>query len=152
MLTRLLVALGLVAAVAAPSAQTDLDAFMARVLARRDDNWKKLQQYVLEERERLRIEGGNGVPLYGFEREYSWFVRDGIFVRSPVRADGVAVDEAERRREEGRWLRRRSGHLQRLPLLEHVLLKLLPVLVAPRQHARHQGIQVRLRGHRRCAD
>ena len=31
------------------TAQSDLDAFMERVLARRDDNWKKLQQYVLEE-------------------------------------------------------------------------------------------------------
>jgi len=33
------------------AAQTDLDAFMQQVLARRDDNWKKLQQYVLDERE-----------------------------------------------------------------------------------------------------
>ena len=57
MLTRLFVALGFFAAIAAPSAQTDLDAFMARVLARRDDNWKKLQQYVLEERETLRLDG-----------------------------------------------------------------------------------------------
>ena len=29
---------------------SDLDAFMARVLARRDDNWKRMQQYVLDER------------------------------------------------------------------------------------------------------
>ena len=42
------------AALAAPSAQSDLDALMARVLERRDENWKKLQQYTLNERERCR--------------------------------------------------------------------------------------------------
>ena len=106
MLIRVLVALGLVAAIASPSAQTDLDAFMARVLARRDENWKKLQQYVLEERETFRIDGAAGSRLFGFEREYSWFIRDGVFIRSPVKADGVAIGEAERRQEENRWLRR----------------------------------------------
>ena len=67
----ILVALAVVAAIAAPAAQTDLDAFMARVLARRDDNWKKLQQYVLEERETFRVDGPAAIRLYGFEREYS---------------------------------------------------------------------------------
>src|SRR5438132_1215155 len=44
--------LGAVMPPAAPrlAAQTDLDAFMRTVLASRDDNWKKLQQYVLDER------------------------------------------------------------------------------------------------------
>ena len=32
-------------------AQTDLDAFMQQVLSKRDENWKKLQQYVLDENE-----------------------------------------------------------------------------------------------------
>ncbi len=36
------------------AAQTDLDTFMQQVLARRDDNWKKLQQYILDEREHER--------------------------------------------------------------------------------------------------
>ena len=31
--------------------QSDLDAFMQKVVARRDENWKKLQQYVLDETE-----------------------------------------------------------------------------------------------------
>ena len=31
-------------------AQTDLDALMSTVLTKRDDNWKKLQQYTLDER------------------------------------------------------------------------------------------------------
>jgi hypothetical protein len=39
---------------------------MARVLERRDDNWKKLQQYVLEERETLQVIGPGASPLYGF--------------------------------------------------------------------------------------
>ena len=67
MVTRLLlVALGVVVATAAPSAQSDLDEFMGRVLARRDANWKKLQQYVLEERETFRVDGLTGSRLYGF--------------------------------------------------------------------------------------
>ena len=51
MLTRKLLALlclGLALTGLPLSAQSDLDAFMEKVLARRDDNWKKLQQYVLE--------------------------------------------------------------------------------------------------------
>ena len=32
----------------AQSGGTDLDAFMKQVLAQRDENWKKLQQYVLD--------------------------------------------------------------------------------------------------------
>jgi hypothetical protein len=107
MLTRSFVALGLFfVTIVVPSAQSDLDAFMARVLARRDDNWKKLQQYVLEERETLRLDGAIHSKLYGFDREYLWFIRDGVFVRSPTKADGVTIDEDERRREENRWLRR----------------------------------------------
>jgi hypothetical protein len=106
MLTRMLVALGVVVATATFSAQSDLDAFMGRVLTRRDANWKKLQQYVLEEREAFRVDGGPSSRLYGFEREYLWFIRDGVFVRSPVKADGVTIADAERRREEDRWFRR----------------------------------------------
>ncbi len=65
------------------SAQSDLDAFMEKVLARRDDNWKKLQQYVLEEEEKFDLTGPGGFPLWGMRREYPWFIRQGIFVRSP---------------------------------------------------------------------
>src|SRR5687767_3360777 len=67
MLTRLLfVALGVALTTATPWAQSDLDAFMGRVLARRDVNWKKLQQYVLEEREIFRVDGMTGSRMYGF--------------------------------------------------------------------------------------
>ena len=88
------------------SGQSDLDAFMARVLARRDDNWKKLQQYVLEEREAFDLNGPGGMPLYGFRRDYSWFIRQGIFVRSPVRVDGVKISESDRRKAETEWIER----------------------------------------------
>jgi len=87
---------------------TDLDAFMARVLARRDDNWKRMQQYVLDERETFQILGSGGAPFYGFRREYMWFPRDGdgVFVRSPITVDGVKLGEAERRKAEAEYLRR----------------------------------------------
>lgn len=91
------------------AAQTDLDAFMEKVLARRDDNWKKLQQYVLEEKEAFDVTGPGRFPLWGMRREYAWFIRDGIFVRSPVIADGVKLSEADRRKEEDQWLRRQKN-------------------------------------------
>ncbi|HEY6359648.1 MAG TPA: hypothetical protein VIX63_01020, partial [Vicinamibacterales bacterium] len=115
MLTRLLVAVTLALPFASASAQSDLDRFMERVLARRDDNWKKLQQYVLEERETLRVDGAVGSALYGFAREYSWFLRDGVFVRSPVKADGVTIGEAERRQAENDWVRRQRRRAARRP-------------------------------------
>ena len=76
---------------------SDLDAFMSRVLERRDDNWKKLRQYVLDEREVVSLVGPSGAPLWGERRDYTWFIRDGVFVRSPLRANGADVPEAERR-------------------------------------------------------
>jgi len=87
---------------------SDLDAFMARVIARRDDNWKRMQQYVLDERETFQILGPGGTPFYGFRREYLWFPRDGdgVFVRSPLTVDGVKLGEAERRKAEADYLRR----------------------------------------------
>jgi hypothetical protein len=86
--------------------QSDLDAFMEKVLARRDDNWKKLQQYVLEEKEGFDLTGPGGFPLWGMRREYAWFIRDGIFVRSPIIADGVKLSDEDRRKAEEQYLRR----------------------------------------------
>lgn len=93
-------------------AQSDLDAFMEKVLARRDDNWKKLQQYVLEETEAFDLTGPGGFPLWGMRREYAWFIRDGIFVRSPVSADGVKLSESDRRDAEAQYLRRQRNREQ----------------------------------------
>lgn len=91
---------------AAPPHETDLDRFMASVLSRRDENWKKLQQYILDEREHVQVLGPEGLRLYGLSREYRWFVKDGFFIRSPLTANGVAIGEDERRRYEARWLER----------------------------------------------
>jgi hypothetical protein len=86
---------------------------MERVLARRDDNWKKLQQYVLDERETFDLLGPGGARLYGFRRDYTWFMREGIFVRSPLRADGVTISEADRRKAESDWIRRQRRREER---------------------------------------
>src|SRR5215471_3247023 len=87
-------------------AQTDLDAFMKDVVARRDDNWKKLQQYILDERQEMILNGPGNSRLWGEQRDYTWFVRDGFFVRSPVRVDGASVSEDDRRKAEDQYLRR----------------------------------------------
>src|SRR5690242_9553817 len=93
--------------------QSDLEAFMKQVLTRRDDNWKKLQQYTLNEDETFQISALNGRKIYGFKREYLWFPQDpatalaagdAIFVRSPISADGVKISEEERRKAEADWL------------------------------------------------
>jgi hypothetical protein len=86
-------------------AQTDLDAFMREVLAHRDDNWKKLQQYVLDEREVIELRGPGRVPVWGERREYTWYIRDGFFIRSPLKFNGVQIGEAERRKFEADYLR-----------------------------------------------
>ena len=104
-------ALGLWLACAPASAQTlaptaELDAFMAQVLMRRDENWKKVQQYILDEQERVEFRGPAEILLWGAEREYMWYPRDGFFVRSPVRFNGVAISEGDRERYEQNFLRR----------------------------------------------
>jgi hypothetical protein len=86
--------------------QNDLDAFMRQVLASRDANWKKLQQYVLDERELVELHGPGRTPLWGERREYTWFIREGFFVRSPLKFNGVEIGEAERRKFEADYLRR----------------------------------------------
>ncbi len=87
-------------------AQSDLDRFMGQVLARRDENWKKLQQYVLDEHEKMDVVGPALVRLTGMRRDYRWFIKDGYFVRSPLTIDGVAVPDAERGQYEDDYLRK----------------------------------------------
>src|SRR4051794_9694484 len=97
---------------AAP-AETDLDAFMKQVVARRDDNWKKLQQYIFDEREQIELRGPGHAPLWGERREYTWYIRDGFFVRSPLKFNGVAIGESDRRSYEDSYLKRMKARDKR---------------------------------------
>ena len=90
----------------APAPTAELDAFMAQVLTRRDENWKKVQQYILDEQERVEFRGPGETLLWGARREYIWYPRDGFFVRSPVRFNGVAISEREREKYEQDFLKR----------------------------------------------
>jgi hypothetical protein len=108
------------AAGAAPAGQarpgaplTDLDAFMARVLERRNENWKTLHDYILSERETFQILGPAGIPLAGQRREYQWFIRDGYLVRSPVKANGAVLGDADRQKYEADWLKKEKERERR---------------------------------------
>lgn len=92
---------------------TDLDRLMDEVVRRRDDNWKKLQQYILTEKQKVTVTGPEGLRLFGFSREYSWFVKDGFFVRSPIVMNGVAVSDRERREYEAQYLKRQQRRDER---------------------------------------
>src|SRR4051794_16881155 len=72
-------------------AQTDLDAFMAQALQRRDVDRKTLSDYVLDETEEFEVLGPGRAPVTRMRREYTWYVRDGIHVRSPLKFNGVPI-------------------------------------------------------------
>ncbi|HVQ23057.1 MAG TPA: hypothetical protein VMT36_07265, partial [Candidatus Saccharimonadia bacterium] len=93
--------------------ETDLDALMARCLVRRNETWRVLHDYVLDERERFGLVGPSDVRLFGSDRQYTWYVQDGILVRSPVRFNGVAVPDADRREYEARWLNEERSRAER---------------------------------------
>src|SRR3954466_5474027 len=99
------VAMCVALSLAAVPAENDLDAFMRQVVAKRDANWKKLEQYIFDEREQLDVRGTQRVPVWGERREYTWFVRDGFFIRSPVKVNGVTIGEADRRKFEATYLK-----------------------------------------------
>ena len=87
----------------------DIDAFMNKVLERREVNWEQYYNYFGHERETLSIGGSlSGLPIQGFEKEYLWYVRDGYVVRSPVSVDGVPVPSEERNRAEEKWIERQK--------------------------------------------
>ena len=97
----------------APAPTAELDAFMAQVLTRRDENWKKVQQYILDEQERVEFRGPGEALLWGARREYIWYPRDGFFVRSPVRFNGVTINEREREKYEQDFLTRTKRREER---------------------------------------
>ena len=84
---------------------SEVDRFMQQVLDHRNASWRQLGDFVLRETVTLEIEGSTGMPFSGLRREYEWYVRDGVSVRSPVRFDGVDIDERRRRDYEQSWLR-----------------------------------------------
>jgi len=97
----------------APAPQTDLDALMQRVLAHRDENWKKLQQYVLDEQDRIDVRGPSQTPIWGERRDFTWFIREGYFVKSPLKVNGVTVSEDERQKFEADFLKRAKARDKR---------------------------------------
>ena len=105
--------LAIVAAASIGHAQTDLDVLMREVMARRDDNWERLQQFVLDEREEMDVRSGAGAPLWGERREYRWYLRDGVFVRSPLRVNGAGVSDADRIKFEDDFLKRNEERVKR---------------------------------------
>src|SRR5689334_20718125 len=86
---------------------------MEKVLARRELNRKMLNQYVLDETETFDVLGTGQWPLYRSKRDYTWYERDGMHVRSPVRINGVTVSEAERQKYETDWIHREKGRQER---------------------------------------
>jgi hypothetical protein len=90
---------------AAAAGATDLDRFMATALQRRDTDRKTLSDYVLDEVESVEVLGPGRIPFTRLRREYTWFVRDGFHIRSPLKYDGVPIPESERRAYEERWLK-----------------------------------------------
>jgi len=94
---------------AAPA--NELDAFMEKVLKRREINRQVLEQYVLDEREQVEVLGPSRMPIYRQKREFTWYVRDGLHVRSPVRFDGVSVGDAARKEYEDSWSKRERARL-----------------------------------------
>jgi hypothetical protein len=104
-LVRLFVLFAALLAQAAPQPPTDLDRFMEQALQRRDVDRKTLNDYVLDEVESFVVLAPGRVPVARMRREYTWYVRDGIHVRSPIKVDGVPISEADRRAYEDHWIK-----------------------------------------------
>ena len=111
------IALWLASAAAPRAGQQDgdneLDRFMEQVLAKRDENAAVRLQYILDETSESQVTGPGGHALWGRRGDYTWYDQNGIFVRSPVRIDGVTIGEAERRAYEADWLRREERRSRR---------------------------------------
>jgi hypothetical protein len=102
----LIAALALCSAVVQAQAPptTDLDRFMVGALQRRDIDRQTLSDYVLDETEHFEVLGPGRAPFARMRREYTWYVRDGVHVRSPVKFDGVPIPESARREYEEKWM------------------------------------------------
>ncbi len=92
-----------------PAPNSDLDALMAKVLEKREIDWDRLHNYVFREKEDLELRGFGSAPMESWRREYLWLVRDGYLVRSPVKANGVALSAGEQAKAEREWIERQKG-------------------------------------------
>ena len=63
--------------------------------------------------ENFEVLGPGRAPLLRGKREFSWYVRDGMHVRSPVRFDGVTVGDDDRRKYEDDWIKEERDRLER---------------------------------------
>jgi hypothetical protein len=97
----------------APAPRTDLDAFMEKVLARREVNRATLNQYVLDETETFEVLGPGRWPLHRTKRDFTWYERESMHVRSPIRFNGVTVGEEERAQYERTWIERERARQER---------------------------------------
>ena len=88
-----------------PAIEDDIDAFMEKVLERREINWDGLYDYVFSEVESLRIKSTEIAALQSLDLEYTWYVKEGYLVRSPFKVNGVDVSEEERESAEAEWIR-----------------------------------------------
>jgi hypothetical protein len=95
------------------ASKSDLDAFMEQVLARREVNRTMLNQYVLDETETFDVFGPGQWPMYRTKRDFTWYERDGMHVRSPVRFNGVTVKESDREQYETDWIHREKERQER---------------------------------------
>ena len=86
---------------------------MERALQRRDNDRRVLSDYVLDEVESFAVTGPGQTPLKRSRREYTWYVRDAVHVRSPLRFDGVPIPEEERQKYENDWLRHEQSRQKR---------------------------------------
>ena len=117
--SRFLVAIGLavslLAVLEAGQNETDneLDRFMEQVLAKREENASARLRYILDEASEIRLTGPGGVPLWGTRGDYTWYEREGVFVRSPIRLDGLTIGESERREYEADWIQREAQRARR---------------------------------------
>ena len=97
----------------AAAPRTDLDAFMEKVLARREVNRATLNQYVLDETETFEVLGPGRWPLHRTKRDFTWYERESMHVRSPIRFNGVTVGEEERAQYERTWIERERARQER---------------------------------------
>ena len=87
--------------------EQDIDVFMKEVIEKRKTDWDTLYNYVFREREVFRFSGKlEEAAIESFEREWTWYVRDGYLVRSPVSFNGVSVPQDEREKYELDWIKK----------------------------------------------